>query len=569
MANNNSNNQAAAAAASTDDVALQSASDSSSSSSSSSNSKSSLNDISSNSKVQGPLGIDPLRYTEFVFSLLLIWVLYLLVPRGLRVTYCGAYPKRYSWSSRIKRKRKQIILQRQSATNINNTNTTAGYTYYMNGAPTTLPSPPSLIPIKHTPNSGNLSVAAPSTYVSLDPFHIGDINNYTNATTAKTTNRKEQQFKHQQQDDDFDLIQIHTHNRNHGTGDTIPTGDEEELIHFQSPPSIVAHSSTNNNAGTGPSPKTAAAITTLSPPSSSRYNTAIQSTGLLKPNPIQTQDSLQLSSNTGTMSTTILPPLSTKSGRSTPTFNSAISTTNNNNNNNNFPSLQPNLTFTTTSIIYPSNSSTIAFHDEIAISTTMQRLRDVGVLVNAHGSKGKPKSVRLSLKENAIVWRTEIIKKATSSSSGGPQQQEKDKLKVGKEHQVPLTDILYVDVGKQTTALRRMENASIDESLCFSLLTKEGSLDLESTSMEERDALVSCFSLILDEVHKSIGGEQGSWRDIYRAPSSDLPSSFDEYDMQGGAAGGSGTLGIRSNPMDDMRGGGIGDGAGGIALLEM
>ena len=121
--------------------------------------------------------------------------------------------------------------------------------------------------------------------------------------------------------------------------------------------------------------------------------------------------------------------------------------------------------------------------------------------------------------ENAITWRTEMRKKSVSGSK---------ELKLGKLHQVPLSHIMYVDIGKQTTALRRVENAAVLESLCFSLLTKEGSLDLEANSPRERDALVQCFSLVLDEVHAQ------NWRDIYRGPSSDMPSSFDEGDVGGG-----------------------------------
>jgi hypothetical protein len=157
--------------------------------------------------------------------------------------------------------------------------------------------------------------------------------------------------------------------------------------------------------------------------------------------------------------------------------------------------------------------------DEIVISAAMQQLRDPGVLIVAHGSRGKPKTVRLQLTEAAITWRTETRRKA------GPRG-EVLKPKMGKLHQVPLAHIMYVDVGKQTTALRRVENAAVPEQLCFSLLTKEGSLDLEANSPRERDALVSCFSLVLDEVHAA------NWRDIYRGPSSDMPSSFDEVDQQ-------------------------------------
>lgn len=165
--------------------------------------------------------------------------------------------------------------------------------------------------------------------------------------------------------------------------------------------------------------------------------------------------------------------------------------------------------------------------DEIVISAAMQQLRDPGVLIVAHGSRGKPKTVRLQLTELAITWRTETRKR--NGRDGG-------KPKLGKLHQVPLSHIMYVDLGKQTTALRRVENASVNENLCFSLLTKEGSLDLEANSPRERDALVSCFSLVLDEVHAQ------NWRDIYRGPSSDMPSSFDEADQQQQDAGGMGKV---------------------------
>ena len=139
-------------------------------------------------------------------------------------------------------------------------------------------------------------------------------------------------------------------------------------------------------------------------------------------------------------------------------------------------------------------SSMNSTNEDIVVSAAMQQLRDPGVLIVAHGSRGKPKTVRLVLTETAITWRTEMRKKTSAPGSG-------KELKLGKLHQVPLSHIMYVDIGKQTTALRRVENASVSESLCFSLLTKEGSLDLEANSPRERDALVQCFSLVLDEVH--------------------------------------------------------------------
>jgi len=163
-------------------------------------------------------------------------------------------------------------------------------------------------------------------------------------------------------------------------------------------------------------------------------------------------------------------------------------------------------------------------NDEVALSAAMQQLRDPGVLIVAHGSRGKPKTVRLQLTENSITWRTETRKKNVNG-------QYTKEIKLGKLHSVTLANIMYVDVGKQTTALRRVENSAVPEALCFSLLTKEGSLDLESNSPRERDALVSCFSSVLDKVHAQ------NWRDIYRGPSADMPSSFDEYDEEAVTSG--------------------------------
>ena len=289
----------------------------------------------STTSVMGPLGINPLHFSASLFTLLFLFVLYLLLPRGLRVQYFGSYPKRYAWSARSRsgRRRKQ---QQQGG---------------------------------------------------------GDGGSYTGGSSISGSQR------------------------------------------------TPAYGGGNGIIGT---------------PGSQHNN-----------------NNIAISGNTG----------------------SSMNSTN----------------------------------EDIVVSAAMQQLRDPGVLIVAHGSRGKPKTVRLVLTETAITWRTEMRKKTSAPGSSGKE------LKLGKLHQVPLSHIMYVDIGKQTTALRRVENASVSESLCFSLLTKEGSLDLEANSPRERDALVQCFSLVLDEVHAQ------NWRDIYRGPSSDMPSSFDEGDNNnnmGGMMGG-------------------------------
>jgi len=54
----------------------------------------------------GPLGIDPLAFSASLFGLLFLFVVYLLLPRGVRVHYFGAYPKRYAWSARTRGRKK-------------------------------------------------------------------------------------------------------------------------------------------------------------------------------------------------------------------------------------------------------------------------------------------------------------------------------------------------------------------------------------------------------------------------------------------------------------------------------
>lgn len=307
--------------------------------------------------VDHPFGINPLYFSLGLFGCLLCFVLYLLLPRGVRVGYCGAYPKRYTWNAKPRRRR---LPNQPSGTNLS----ASGLIYGGRGSnPQTLGTNPS------------------GSYTS----------SYRSGGGASANGYSA-----------------------HGAGSQRGGGLGDETVNFEG-------SETGGNDSTSNA--------------TSRQSSSI--------------------------------------------------------------------------------------NDEAVISSAMAQLRNPGVLIVAHGSRGKPKTVRLQLTDTAITWRTETRKK---NSSG----HHTSEIKLGKLHSVSLTNIMYVDVGKQTTALRRVENASVPESLCFSLLTKEGSLDLEANSPRERDALISCFSLVLDEVHAQ------NWRDIYRGLSNDMPSSFDEYDEEAG-----------------------------------
>jgi len=341
-----------------------------------------LSEIQKLSIITGPLGIDPVHFTEFMFFWLFAWFTYLFIPKGIRFMYCGSYPKRYAWSARSKQRRQKAYFSARSSYNYSNgqVDSTTASLFSLAETTSTMNGNHKELPAQGIGTDGNGSV-------------------YSNDTSSRLEQQPNQFTKPMK----------------------VP---EDEIIDLSSP----------------------------IPQQSSKYQ---QSQGCNNKTPM----------------------------------------------NQTIPPTQPPTPF---------SSGASTFNDEIAISTTMQQLRDTGIQIIAHGSKGKPKTVRLVLTENAITWRTESTKR---------------NKKVGKSHQVPLTQIMYVDVGKQTTALRRVENASLADNICFSLLTRDGSLDLEASSPQERDALVNCFSLVLDEVHAQ------NWRDLYRAPSSDLPSSFDDFDL--------------------------------------
>ena len=138
-------------------------------------------------------------------------------------------------------------------------------------------------------------------------------------------------------------------------------------------------------------------------------------------------------------------------------------------------------------------TTTVLQESEALMSVILNKLRTSGVVLTAHGMKGKARVVRLKLESDRVTWRTETKNKL--------------KKKELKTHHVFLADCIAVDAGKRTAPLRRPEAAHISADLCFSVLTKNGSLDLQAESVAEADNLVRSFSLILDELCHKSGGE--------------------------------------------------------------
>lgn len=141
------------------------------------------------------------------------------------------------------------------------------------------------------------------------------------------------------------------------------------------------------------------------------------------------------------------------------------------------------------------------------IAETMARLQGRGIRLVAHGVHCQPKRVWIKLDDDdtSVTWQTEFPRRVPSQSG-----QVSIVLMRGSLHRIALCNVLYIDVGKKTNAMQQLPE-KVPDPCCFSLLTQNGSLDLQANSKLERDALVSCFSMVLDDVHVE------DWRAIYEA----------------------------------------------------
>ena len=159
----------------------------------------------------------------------------------------------------------------------------------------------------------------------------------------------------------------------------------------------------------------------------------------------------------------------------------------------------------------PSHPSISRIPSDKIIDESMKRLRARGIRLVAHGVQCNPKRVWIRFDDDtmSLTWQTEFPRRVTDSAGASSLV-----LMRGSLHKIAMPNVLYIDVGKRTSAFLKTDDKTVPESCCFSLLTQNGSLDLQANSNLERDSLVSCFSLILDQVH------EGNWRAMYEESSS-------------------------------------------------
>jgi len=150
-----------------------------------------------------------------------------------------------------------------------------------------------------------------------------------------------------------------------------------------------------------------------------------------------------------------------------------------------------------------------------------------GIKFVAHGTKCRPRPVWITLNcglnsqpappeyRNCLTWRAEL----KTSSSHNPSLISSPGPRMGNLRKVELHDIIGIEKGKRTTALRRVQTAKgVLENDCFSLLTKTGTLDLECTGLtvagsqsspeQVRAAFITCLALAMSSKGLRLNGLQ-------------------------------------------------------------
>jgi hypothetical protein len=109
-----------------------------------------------------------------------------------------------------------------------------------------------------------------------------------------------------------------------------------------------------------------------------------------------------------------------------------------------------------------------------------RRVMQPGIVVILHTAKRGSKAIKLRLEGNDLLWQ-----------SNKPNPKKKFRLK--------LTDILRVEKGKYTPNFSASSASKVDASLCFSLITANSTIDLQTSSALERDAMAKALELLLNE----------------------------------------------------------------------
>jgi hypothetical protein len=140
--------------------------------------------------------------------------------------------------------------------------------------------------------------------------------------------------------------------------------------------------------------------------------------------------------------------------------------------------------------------------------------RDDGSASRAHHPQPPPSEYR-----NRLTWRAELKRHrdgtaaaAAAVTGGSPSPLSPSSIpegKLGNLRTVELHDVLGIELGKLTTALRRVQTAGSSRDVhCFSLLTRNGTLDLECVDLRESTTMMTPSSSSSSRATPSASAEE-------------------------------------------------------------
>jgi hypothetical protein len=436
-------------------------------------------------------------YSEMLLFGVILWIFYLLLPKGLRQFMCNAYPKRYAKSKPGREIPLHLlkfnhITQRESPRRVMRQ-------YHRGGTPSEFST--------RTDNTG-------SGAASNGTNHFGQ---------QSTIHQRRGTFDIHSAGSPMSMDHRIDSGVTSGRQSLRPVGSREgSSVYSQQSPAV------SNSSSTGTWDHRTA-FERMSTPNANtpRYN------GAITPFQVHDPDEGMIDFFTPT-NPTVRPPPSLIELESLASFSQAspIPTKDGT------PDPSP---------LHPNESTNHRVPSHMVLSSTLTSLREPGIRLNAHGTQCEPRRIwiQLEVHRELLEWRTENRSDPKEHTITG-----QETYTLGPKHTIPLHDIIYVDVGKTTSALQLLAEDAISSDVSFSILTKNGSLDLNAGNKLERDALISCFCLVLDTIHLDNSNEK-SWRALHVQGSSVSQSTEDRSsNYQGSSSHGYYTSSSATSPTE-------------------
>jgi len=400
-------------------------------------------------------------YSEMLLLGVILWLIYLMLPRGLRQFMCNAYPKRYAKSKHGREIPLHLlkfnhVTQRESPRRVMRQ-------YHRGGTPSELSA--------RADSTGSGTVSNASNYLghrSTMAIHQRRGTFETHSTAMPMEQRIDSGVTSSRQG-------------------LRPVGSSEASSGYSQHSPAVSNTS---SVGTWDPRRAFERLPT------SKANTARQN-GVITPFQVHNPDEGMIDFFTPAKKS-ILPPPSLIELESLASFSQASP----------IPTKDGPAD---PSPLHPNESTNHRVPSHMVLSSTLTSLREPGIRLNAHGTQCEPRRIwiQLEVHRELLEWRTENRSDPKEQTSTGQVT-----YTLGPKHKIPLQDIIYVDVGKTTSALQLLAENEISSEVSFSILTKNGSLDLNAGNKLERDALISCFCLVLDTIHLD-NSDGTSWRNLH------------------------------------------------------